>query len=289
MSETARSTSEDVESGPTESLLSLTRAILVAILVLTVANGVFLYFFPSRADTGYAWPIRPPVNAAYMGAGYLGGGLTIVVVLWLLPSWRAVRAAVPGIAALAALMFVATLVHRDRFDWDFPPTWLWAATYAAIPPVAIVVWRIQNRAERQPSSPEPGVEQARIGAGIASVAVLVLVVAMFVFPEDLLGHTPWPMSPLLVRIDAGWYALLAGTLVSTALLARERRDLIIPFASTVIWAALTLPLPLLYADDVLTDRTGFWIWLALQVAVLVGSLGIALWAWRSVREARQRL
>jgi hypothetical protein len=54
------------------AMLVLTRAGIVLLLMLAIANGVFLYFFPAQAGPDYAWAI-PPINAAFMGAGYLAG------------------------------------------------------------------------------------------------------------------------------------------------------------------------------------------------------------------------
>ena len=41
------------------------------LLVLAAANGLFLYVLPALADTDYAWSIKPPVNAAFIDAGFL--------------------------------------------------------------------------------------------------------------------------------------------------------------------------------------------------------------------------
>jgi hypothetical protein len=51
-----RQASTDVVRG---SLLPWVRAGVGVLLVLAVADGVFLYVLSSRADTDYAWPIKP--------------------------------------------------------------------------------------------------------------------------------------------------------------------------------------------------------------------------------------
>ncbi|HET8754575.1 MAG TPA: hypothetical protein VFM58_01110, partial [Solirubrobacteraceae bacterium] len=56
-------------------VLPLTRAGIWVLLVLAAANGVFLYLAPALADTDYAWAIKPPVNAMFIGAGFLAGTL----------------------------------------------------------------------------------------------------------------------------------------------------------------------------------------------------------------------
>ena len=62
-------------------VLSLTRAGIWVLLVLAAANGLFLYFVPAQAETDYAWSIKPPVNAAFIGAGFLAGTLATGLVL----------------------------------------------------------------------------------------------------------------------------------------------------------------------------------------------------------------
>ena len=53
----------------------------LGLFVLAAANGLFLYFLPGQADTDYAWSIKPPVNAAFIGAGFLAGTLATGLVL----------------------------------------------------------------------------------------------------------------------------------------------------------------------------------------------------------------
>ena len=42
---------------------------------LVIWTGLFLYLLPSQAFGHYAWAIKPPVNAAFIGAGFLAGTL----------------------------------------------------------------------------------------------------------------------------------------------------------------------------------------------------------------------
>ncbi len=61
-------------------LLGVSRAGVVLLLVLAVANGAFLFGVPARADTDYAWVVGPPIDAAFMGAGYLAGVVATALV-----------------------------------------------------------------------------------------------------------------------------------------------------------------------------------------------------------------
>ena len=49
-------------SAPSGGLQRSTRAAVGVLLILAVLNAAFLYFLPTRAATGYAWAIRPPIS-----------------------------------------------------------------------------------------------------------------------------------------------------------------------------------------------------------------------------------
>ena len=82
-------------------VLPLTRAGVWVLLVLAAANGLFLYFVPARADTDYAWSIKPAVNAAFIGAGFLAGTLATGLVLAFATRWRSFSLLPPALWVLA--------------------------------------------------------------------------------------------------------------------------------------------------------------------------------------------
>ena len=140
-------------------MLDLTRIGVWILLVLAAANGLFLYFVPGLADTDYAWSIKPPVNAAFIGAGFLAGTLATGLVLRFATHWRSFSTLPPALWVLATSLFAATLIHEDRFKWDYPPTWVWTFVYGAVPlAVPFLVARQRRVAEpvaaRRPA-PEP--------------------------------------------------------------------------------------------------------------------------------------
>src|SRR5690348_12103296 len=138
----------------------ITRASLWPLLVLAVANGAFLYCLPGLA-THYAWSITPPINAAFMGAGYLGGLVPGFLGIFAAARWRSFRVLTLPFGVLGAVMLAATLIHVDKFFWDYPPTWLWTAVYAVIPPAAVVLWVRQERRAKPAPEEDPLVRPAR--------------------------------------------------------------------------------------------------------------------------------
>ena len=76
---------------PSRRVLGVTRVGVFGLLVLAAANGLFLYLVPGRAELDYAWAIGPPINAAFIGAGFLAGCVATALVVFRARSWRSLR------------------------------------------------------------------------------------------------------------------------------------------------------------------------------------------------------
>jgi hypothetical protein len=156
-------------------VLGLTRAGIWVLLVLAAANGVFLHFLPGLADTEYAWAIKPPVNAAFIGAGFLAATVATALVLATVTRWRTFSTLPPALWVLASTLLAATIIHADRFRWDYPPTWVWALVYAGVPlavPFLVFVLRRgglpHRRRARRPGARPRGVVTQRSGCPMPS-------------------------------------------------------------------------------------------------------------------------
>ena len=219
------------------------------VLVLAIANGAFLYLVPSRAEPDYAWPIAPPVSAAFMGAGYLAGFVAAALSLRS-RHWRAVHSLVWPLAILSVGLLVATLIHADRFRFEEPSAWGWTIVYAVIPPAAAYLWHRQTRVARAAPAPDPRLRWIRLASwplgGLFALLGLVLVVR----PTTLTGDWPWKLTPLLGRAFGSWYLLMGALLLFAAGTVARPREAVIPYATVATWSALTLPLPLLYDEAV---------------------------------------
>src|ERR1044071_3401066 len=93
------------------------RAILVAGAGFVLIAGIQLYLFSDGTDDGFAWPIPPPLTAAFLGAFYLAACL-IALASWRERLWENARVAVPGVLAFIWLVLLATLLHLDKFHLD---------------------------------------------------------------------------------------------------------------------------------------------------------------------------
>jgi hypothetical protein len=255
-------------TGTGGTVQALTRAGIWVLLVLAALNGLFLYFAPGRADTDYAWSILPAVNAAFIGAGFLAGTVATGLVLAMASRWRTFSTLPIALWVLAASLLAATIIHNDRFKWDYIPTWVWAIVYAGVPLAVPFLVARQRRADGPVPEADRRLQPLRVVSAIVGAVMLVGAVALFVAPVELGEHWPWPLTPLLARAVAAWYALFGTMLVSCAIGLRRPADALIPYATLASWCVLLLALPVLHPDDV----SGAGLWVALMVALLALSL-----------------
>jgi hypothetical protein len=255
----------------------LSRAGVVALLALAVANGIFLYGFPAYAEPGYAWAIVPPINAAFLGAGYLAGTVATALVVFATRSWRSLRVLPLPLVVLAVGLLAATLLHADRFRWAYPLTWVWTGVYALVPFVVLVLWRRQERRAPRAPAAHPGLNGLRIASALIGGALLVGSVALYAAPTAVAELWPWPLTPLLGRALASWYALIATALLMCAWSLRRPAEAIIPYATLLSWSTLLLLLPLLHRDDLAGGALTAWLALQLGLAALAGyALAVAV-------------
>jgi hypothetical protein len=98
------------------------------------------------------------------------------------------------------------------------------------------------------------------------VVLLAGAVALYAAPVDVGKHWPWPLTPLLGRAVAAWYALFGTMLVTCALRLRRASEAVIPYATMAAWCVLLLALPLLH--DVSRSGADFTLWLIGMLALL---------------------
>ncbi len=103
-----------------------------------------------------------------------------------------------------------------------------------------------------------------MNSAIVGGAVLIGAIALFIAPVWLGKHWLWPLTPLLARAVAAWYALFGTMLVSCAFGLRRRSEALIPYATLACWCVLLILLPLLNSDVV----SGGALWYVLMAGLL---------------------
>jgi hypothetical protein len=259
----------DPQAAPASvQVMRASRAGVVLLLVLAVANGVFLYLVPARAEADYAWAIRPPINAAFLGAGYLAGTLATALVVWAAQSWRSLRILPLPLVMLSVTLLAATLVHADRFRWDYAPTWVWTGVYAVVPALVALLWVRQERGSGSQPAADPRLRRLRALSAVLGGVMAAGAIALFAAPGALADLWPWPLTPLLGRAVASWYLLVGTALLTAAVSLRRPHEVLIPYATLLAWTALLLLLPILHADDLAGGSASLPLWVLLQALLL---------------------
>src|SRR4051812_39797436 len=197
-------------------LTPLTRAGVVVLLVLAAANGLFLYLLPGQAAAHYAWPIKPPASAAFLGAGFLAGTVPTALVVFATERWRSLRTLPPALFVLAVTLLAATLLHADRFRWGYPPTWGWTLVYATVPVGVAILWRNQERHPEPAPPADPALRTVRALSGVLGLVLVAGAAVLFAAPLRSSDYWPWALTALTGRAIAPWYAMIGVILLACA-------------------------------------------------------------------------
>jgi hypothetical protein len=270
-----------------QPLIPLARQLVWILFILAIANGVFLFVFPHFAETHYAWPIKPPINAAFMGAGYLAGMVATGLVLFRAKLWRSVRVLFPAFFALGLSLFIATMLHADRFKWDYALTWVWTVIYFAIPIGSVVVWYLHEKNAEGLPSKDSRLNTTRVSSVLLGLIVTVLALMLFFTPQLFLETWPWQVSPLMARVFAGWY-FLAGVILLFSFDLRQAHEIPVAFATLAAWGLLSLLVVIVYQAS-LRQGLGLWLWVVLHGLFLLQSAWATLKALSYMNQEAQRL
>jgi hypothetical protein len=252
-------------------LLPITRAGIAVLFVLAVANGVFLYCFPAQGATRYAWSIKPPIAAAFLGAGYLAGAVATGLIIFFARRWRSAQPLGLSLAVLSVLLLGATYIHHVKFKFHYAPTWGWVVVYA-IAPFAIAALMVHQRRLTDVPPREDRLRTLRAVSLVAGVVLVVGATALYLSPVGLGKHWPWPLTPLLARATASWYAMVGVALLWSAAGLREPTEAFVPYVTLGAWTVLLLALPALHPDDLTHKGAALIVYLAGMAALLAISV-----------------
>lgn len=250
----------------------LTRAGIWVLFVLALANGVFLYFWPAQAFAHYAWAIKPPVNAAFIGAGFLAGTLATGLVLFATTRWRNLQTLPIALWVLATALAAATAIHHDKFKFGYVPTWVWTVVYFTVPFAIPYLVAGQRRSAEPAPEADPALRPLRALSAVTGAILIGASIALYVAPASLGKHWFWALTPLLARALASWFALIGTILVSCAFGLRRASEALIPYATILCWSVLLALLPVLHADDVDTGGGAFVLYLLVLADLIMLSL-----------------
>jgi hypothetical protein len=256
------------------------RAILWIGAGFVAAAGLSEYLLSSQTDRYFAWTIKLPLTAAFLGAFYLTA-LGMAVLSARQREWSRARVGVPGVAAFLWLTLLATALHLDLFHLHAGPgtaraaAWAWLVIYVLDPVALTTLWFLQARVrgpDRPRSRPLPSWYRGLLAVeGTVSVAVGA---CLFVAPSTATHLWPWSLTPLTAQAVAAWlvgYGIVLLTMIVENDWERVRPGLV---PSVVLFVLQTIAL-IRYPDSVMWSSPSAWILLVMLGGTLV--LGGAGW------------
>jgi hypothetical protein len=268
-----------------DRILPATRLVAALVVPVLILAFIILYLFPETTGERFAWQINPPMTAAFMGAGYLGGSWLFLHAVFG-NRWHRVAPGYLPVAAFTTFMLLATIIHWDRFDLSHIPFLLWLVLYVVTPFLLPILWW-RNRVT-DPGTPEvddvtvPQIARWMLG-GLGAV-LLGFALFAFLVPERYAEMWIWQLSPLTARIMGGWLILL-GT--GGLIISRDSRWSAwrVGLESIGIWQILVLVAAFINRSDF---PGGLLNWYLIAVAAVVAGMAILYVVMESRRRSQNR-
>lgn len=224
------------------------RVFLTVAVVSVFLVALPLLFLSGQTDRYFAWTIKPPITAAFLGSGYGAAA----VALWLAlreREWARIRAGVWVISTGLTLILLATLLHLDRFHLHSPEfslrvwAWTWLFLYVVLGPALMAaLWTQWRMPGQEPPVDRPLAGGLRIAMRLLGAAMLLIGAALFIAPVSAETLWPWPLTPLTSRMAGSWFAAIGVSLLVAARENDYRRIRVVAAAYAVypLLQALTL-------------------------------------------------
>jgi hypothetical protein len=255
---------------------------------LVFAIGFSLYVLSGHTDRFFAWTIKVPLTAAFLGALYLASGLAEAAAART-RVWAYSRISAPGVLIFAGLTLVVTLVHRDAFHFGAANpvsarfvAWIWLLVYAAFP-VAMAILLIGQH--RVPGTDAP--RRFRLSGwakGVLAVqASLMLItgVALLFAPGQAARYWPWPLTVLTAQAIGAW-SIGLGSGVAQAIWEDDWLRLGAAAPIYLVFGSLGLVALARYPLVVAWRRPSAWVLVAFLASALLGGV------YAAIRVARAR-
>lgn len=259
------------------------RALVIVGLAVTVGTGAGLFLAPASAGESFAWTIRVPMTAAFIGAGYLAGAALGLALVLRDGTWPRSRIVLVTAFVLVTTNLIATL----RFSEDFhlasgssrqmATAWIWLVIYVTLPPAVLAVFVAhERRGGRAMWAVEKPLHRAVTTAfAVTAVALALVGLWLFLAPEgELAQRWPWHLTPVSAAIVATWPLTFAATF-AWALCERDWRRVRIAVVPGIAIALCDLFSAARLSEDV----TGSTISVVVYVSALVALVAVLGGAW----------
>lgn len=282
-----------LEGRPATPLLPITRFTFVVAAVLVFIAGVQLFVLSRRTDEFFAWTIRNPLTAAFLGAGYWAN------LAGLLPGarlrlWQQAR--IQMVATLAFTLAILFVTLRDLRTFHFDDAdllprlaaWAWLVVYLGLPVLLMAVLVIQERAggSREYAVEAPLRPWLRGFFLVQTVALGGLGLGLIFLASRFDAIWPWQLNRLAAGAIGSW---LIGIAAGSIWVLRDgdwrRTRLLMP--TYLAFCLLQLIAVARFSDQVQSDDWRTWVYIGWW-SINFGLFAIAWWQHeeRSTADAR---
>jgi hypothetical protein len=191
------------------------RAWLGVEILFGLAAMATIALTPADTARHFAWPIKPTVTAALLGAFYMSSAWVFVLAVFA-SRWESVRVMMIPAILFTFTELLATFLHWDRFAVGSMPFNVWFASYLLPPPIlAACYWWQQQRAVPK-SDDAPLARPVRIALVVIGAMLTIEAMIAFIWPKILIDTAPWTLTPLTTRAICGWLIALGTMMLSAA-------------------------------------------------------------------------
>ena len=188
-----------------------TRLVTGFLLAFVVLTGVLLFVFSTDKDDRFAWTIKVPITAAFIGACFLATipGLAGV---FLVRTWSQARLMIVLCFVLITLIAIATLRHLDEFHLRSGPTfarvvaWIWVVAYLQAPFTLLTAIFIEERARGPEPSGRPLMRWFRGLLAVYALGLSTLGFGLFFATGTFDVAWPWRLTSLAGGVVGTWLA-----------------------------------------------------------------------------------
>jgi hypothetical protein len=251
------------------------RLLVVIGLAVTVGTGAGLFLAPSSAGESFAWTIRVPLTAAFIGAGYLAGAALGLGLVLRDGSWPRSRIVLATAFALVTTNLIATLRFTDDFHLasgssrQVATAWIWLVVYVALPPAVLAVFVAHERRGGRATWAVDEPLHPAVRIAFASTAIVLVAVGLWLFlaPDGALAQRwPWHLTPVSAAIVATWPLTFAVTF-AWALRERDWRRVRIAVVPGIAIAVCDLFSAARLSDDLTGSTTSIVVYVSALVAL----------------------
>lgn len=247
------------------------RLIYLFVAVNALAGALILIVRPQQTAEFFFWSIQPPINAGLFGALYLGGAGAVFYAVWR-NEWETARYLVPILVTAGVAISAVTLLHIDRFTPGVRLIY-WLAVYIGAPLLALLIYFLQERRGAGWGVTVPVRPLTRWVATIMGVVVIILGLALILWPAAAVASWPWPTTPLVSRIFAAWFIAFGAGLLWFQVERDWRRLVQIP---NLMLAASLLDLFMVFVHRQDIVHTGLALWLYCGHLALFGLAALGM-------------